>query len=114
MELLSLKEIAQACGGSFNNDCEINGVCIDTRKITKGCLFICIKGERFDAHQFAQEALDKGAGAVMIHKDISKISGIVQSTSATAEESAAASEELSGQALTLKSLVDGFVLKKNL
>lgn len=70
MELLSLKEIAQACGGSFNNDCEINGVCIDTRKITKGCLFICIKGERFDAHQFAQEALDKGAGAVMIHKDI--------------------------------------------
>ncbi|MDE6471091.1 MAG: UDP-N-acetylmuramoyl-tripeptide--D-alanyl-D-alanine ligase, partial [Eubacterium sp.] len=43
---------------------------IDTRKITDGCLFICIKGERFDAHQFAQEALDKGAAAVMIHSDI--------------------------------------------
>lgn len=70
MEILKLSEIAGACGGTFNNDCEINGVCIDTRKITKGCLFICIKGERFDAHDFAQEALDKGAAAVMIHRDI--------------------------------------------
>ncbi|MCH5321708.1 MAG: UDP-N-acetylmuramoyl-tripeptide--D-alanyl-D-alanine ligase, partial [Eubacterium sp.] len=70
MEILKLSEIADACGGKYNVDCEINGVCIDTRKITEGCLFICIKGERFDAHRFAQEALDKGAAAVMIHKDI--------------------------------------------
>lgn len=74
MNKLKLSEIANACSGTFNNDCEINGVCIDTRKITDGCLFICIKGERFDAHQFAQEALDKGAAAVMIHSDI-EISG---------------------------------------
>ncbi|MDE5984132.1 MAG: UDP-N-acetylmuramoyl-tripeptide--D-alanyl-D-alanine ligase [Eubacterium sp.] len=74
MNKLKLSEIANACAGTFNNDCEINGVCIDTRKITDGCLFICIKGERFDAHQFAQEALDKGAAAVMIHSDI-KVNG---------------------------------------
>lgn len=70
MEILRLSEIAQACGGSCNLDCDINGVCIDTRKITKGCLFICIKGERFDGHQFVQEALNKGAAAVMVHSDI--------------------------------------------
>lgn len=70
MEKLKLSEIAKACKGTYNNDCEINGVCIDTRKITKGCLFICIKGERFDAHQFAWEALEKGAAAVMIHRNI--------------------------------------------
>lgn len=70
MEILRLSEIANACGGTYNNDCDINGICIDTRKITSGCLFICIKGERFDAHQFAQEAIDKGAAAVMIHSDI--------------------------------------------
>lgn len=68
MEKLKLSEIAAACNGTYNTDCEINGVCIDTRKITKGCLFICIKGERFDAHQFAAEALEKGAAAVMIHQ----------------------------------------------
>lgn len=71
MELLRLSEIADACKGTFNNDCDVKGICIDTRKITKDCLFICIKGERFDAHQFAQEALDKGAAAVMIHSDVS-------------------------------------------
>lgn len=70
MEVLTLSEIAQACDGEFNKEAEINSVCIDTRKITKGCLFICIKGERFDAHQFADEALEKGAAAVMISEDI--------------------------------------------
>ncbi len=71
MEILKLSEIANACGGEYTSEAEINAVCIDTRKITKGCLFICIKGERFDAHEFADEALEKGAAAVMIDEDIS-------------------------------------------
>jgi UDP-N-acetylmuramoyl-tripeptide--D-alanyl-D-alanine ligase len=70
MDVLRLSEIASALNGSFNTDCEIYGICLDTRKITPGCLFICIKGERFDAHQFANEALEKGAAAVMINTDI--------------------------------------------
>ena len=70
METLTLKEIAIALGTTCEFDIEINAVCIDTRKITKGCLFICIKGERFDAHQFANEALKLGANAVMISEDI--------------------------------------------
>lgn len=84
MELLKLSEIAKACNGKFNNDCEINGVCIDTRKITKGCLFICIKGERFDGHSFANEALEKGAAAVMIHHEVENLNGnfvMVENTS---------------------------------
>lgn len=43
-----------------------------------------------------------------IDNDISQITGTVQSNSATAEESAAVSEELSGQASTLKDLVSRF------
>ncbi len=74
MEKLKLSEIAQACGGTFSEEAEVNAVCIDTRKITKGCLFICIKGERFDGHQFAGEAIEKGASAVMISNDI-QVSG---------------------------------------
>lgn len=42
-----------------------------------------------------------------------QISGVVQTNSATAEESAAASEELSGQANMLKQLVGGFKLRRN-
>lgn len=70
MEKLTLKEIADALGGECSRDVEINGVCIDTRKITKGCLFICIKGARFDGHDFAAQALALGAAAVMIHRDV--------------------------------------------
>ncbi len=70
MEKLKLSQIAPCLGATYNTDAEFNSVCIDTRKITKGCLFICIKGERFDAHQFADEALSLGAAAVMIHSDI--------------------------------------------
>lgn len=49
--------------------------------------------------------------AESVNSDINRISGVVQSNSATAEESAAASEELSGQAGMLKELVGTFKLK---
>lgn len=67
---LKLSEIAKCCNGTYNCDVEINSVVIDTRKIEKGCLFICIKGERFDAHQFIDEAFEKGAAAVMVSRDV--------------------------------------------
>jgi len=70
MEALRISEIAQVCDGTYNTDAEITSVAIDTRKIEKGSLFICIKGERFDAHQFIDEAFEKGAAAVMISADI--------------------------------------------
>ncbi|RZJ28917.1 MAG: UDP-N-acetylmuramoyl-tripeptide--D-alanyl-D-alanine ligase [Flavobacterium sp.] len=41
-------------------------VSIDTRKITPGCMFVAIKGERFDANTFAGEAIEKGASHVII------------------------------------------------
>ncbi len=59
-------------------------------------------------------AMASGEQAEMVNLitgEIENISGGVQSTSSTAEESAAASEELSGQAMTLKNLVDRFRLE---
>lgn len=49
---------------------------------------------------------------VQITQGIDQISSVVQTNSATAEESAAASEELSGQAEMLKSLIGGLQLRK--
>ena len=43
-----------------------NKVSIDTRKIEPNSFFVAIKGERFDANTFAKEALEKGAGCVVI------------------------------------------------
>ena len=44
---------------------------------------------------------------------IEQVSDVIQTNSATAEQSAAASEELSSQALMLKNMVDKFRLKSN-
>lgn len=41
-------------------------IAIDTRKIEPNSFFVAIKGERFDANTFAQEALQKGAQYVII------------------------------------------------
>lgn len=47
----------------------ISSVSIDSRKIGKECLFIAIKGERFDGHDFIEEAVRKKASAVMINRN---------------------------------------------
>jgi UDP-N-acetylmuramoyl-tripeptide--D-alanyl-D-alanine ligase len=43
-----------------------HNVSIDTRNIQPNSFFVAIKGERFDANTFAKEALEKGAGFVII------------------------------------------------
>ena len=43
-----------------------NSVSIDTRKIEENSMFFAIKGDRFDANTFAEEALKKGASFVII------------------------------------------------
>ncbi|MBQ4477503.1 MAG: UDP-N-acetylmuramoyl-tripeptide--D-alanyl-D-alanine ligase [Bacteroidales bacterium] len=41
-------------------------VCTDTRQLSKGCFFVCIKGDNFDGNTFAKDALEQGASFVLI------------------------------------------------
>ncbi len=43
-----------------------NGISTDTRKIKKGSIFFALKGENFNANEFALEALEKGASYAVI------------------------------------------------
>lgn len=72
MQSLALKEIAKTVNGQLNIDTNesIDNVCIDTRQITEGCLYIAIKGENFDGHDFIEKAFELGAKAVISHKKI--------------------------------------------
>lgn len=45
---------------------ESSGICTDTRKITKNCLFFALRGENFNGNTFAEEAIAKGALKVVI------------------------------------------------
>ncbi|MBW1709182.1 MAG: UDP-N-acetylmuramoyl-tripeptide--D-alanyl-D-alanine ligase [Deltaproteobacteria bacterium] len=45
-----------------------SGVSTDTRTIRRGELFVALKGERFDAHQYLRQAFDKGAAAAVVDR----------------------------------------------
>ncbi len=45
---------------------EITGVTHDTRAVTPGTLFCCVRGQRTDGHQLAPAALDAGAAALLV------------------------------------------------
>ncbi len=51
-------------------DLPYKGITVDSRKDCWQKLFLALKGERFDGHDFALEALQKGAWAVVLSKDI--------------------------------------------
>jgi UDP-N-acetylmuramoyl-tripeptide--D-alanyl-D-alanine ligase len=40
-------------------------ICTDSRKIVPGCLFVALKGEKFDAHEFIDSAVEAGAAGVV-------------------------------------------------
>ncbi|MFD1067231.1 UDP-N-acetylmuramoyl-L-alanyl-D-glutamate--2,6-diaminopimelate ligase [Oceanobacillus locisalsi] len=52
-------------------DVEIVNVEMDSRKVKPGSLFVCIDGYTVDGHDFLQQAMDKGAAAAVISKEVS-------------------------------------------
>jgi UDP-N-acetylmuramoyl-tripeptide--D-alanyl-D-alanine ligase len=44
-------------------------ISIDNRKIEPGCIFVAIKGEKFDGNSFAKSALEAGAAYAIIDND---------------------------------------------
>ncbi|MBR6512331.1 MAG: UDP-N-acetylmuramoyl-tripeptide--D-alanyl-D-alanine ligase [Clostridia bacterium] len=69
MKKVTTEEIARACGGLCTGHADITSVVIDNREVKPGSLFIAIKGERLDGHQFVEAAVEAGAAAVMVHND---------------------------------------------
>ena len=65
MEPIKLKHIAEAIGIMNESEREIERISTDTRTIVPGSLFLALKGERFDGHQFAQQAVEAGAEAII-------------------------------------------------
>lgn len=56
-------------------DRAVRAVTTDTRSLQPGDLFVALKGERFDAHDFLHDAVAKGAAALVVH-DVSRTAGL--------------------------------------
>lgn len=67
---MAVKAMDAKYSGSVSLDTAITGISTDTRKIQPGDLFVCLKGDHFDAHEFLSEARKKGAVAAVTEKRV--------------------------------------------
>ncbi|MGR5152727.1 UDP-N-acetylmuramoyl-tripeptide--D-alanyl-D-alanine ligase [Photobacterium swingsii] len=68
---VQLSHLANELGATLmGDDIQIASVSTDTRQIEQDALFIALKGERFDAHDFCQSAIDNGAKALLVSRHL--------------------------------------------
>ena len=85
---------------------EVNRIESDSRKVTEGCLFVCIKGYETDGHAYAEMAAQKGAAAILAQDEIS-VSCPVIYTENTRKAQAQACHVFHGKPFTVITLVLG-------
>lgn len=72
MENITVKDIVAMTGGVLlcgDENTEINDICINSKEIKEGDLFVPIIGERVDAHRFIESALEVGAATLTSEHD---------------------------------------------
>ncbi len=66
---VSLQQLATVLNAQLiGENIDIEDVSTDTRKLSSGCLFVALKGEKFDAHDYAADAVKGGAAALLVSK----------------------------------------------
>lgn len=66
---MKLKDLMLDCPEKFL-ETEITGVTDDSRKVSSGNLFVCVKGPVADGHNYATKALENGAAAIITERDL--------------------------------------------
>ncbi len=64
-------QVVQATGATRTRAGErvsYSAVCTDSRSLTPGCLFVALKGDTFDAHDFVPQAIVQGAAGVVVQQ----------------------------------------------
>ncbi len=68
MTMMKLDRAARATGGEATAAVAFDAVGSDTRALAKGQLFVALRGERFDGHDFVRQAIEGGAAAAMVDR----------------------------------------------
>lgn len=68
---LTLEQLAEATSGTITSlhNKAFSGVTTDSREDVSGKLFIALKGDLHDGHQYINDVISKGAAAVLIHDE---------------------------------------------
>ncbi len=69
--MMDMQVVAQAVNGTqFGENSLIHDVSTDSRTITNGCLFVALRGETFDGHQFVRDAVKSGAAGALVDQSM--------------------------------------------
>lgn len=72
-------EIARALGAvpiHSRPEIQLEGVSIDSRSLQSGNLFVCVRGQRTDGHQYIKQALAAGAGGLVLEEEALAAGGL--------------------------------------
>jgi UDP-N-acetylmuramoyl-tripeptide--D-alanyl-D-alanine ligase len=76
--VLTEKAVRSALGLDGGSEAvRYSSIATDTRTLPPGALFVALKGERFDAHQFLPAARDAGAVAAVVETGTPPLAGLV-------------------------------------
>lgn len=82
MNIEKLLENVKVCQSHITQNSDISSVCIDSRKVNNGAMFIAIKGIDNDGHSYIGKAIENGAAAI-VYQD-SSYDEIITSNGVTA------------------------------
>ncbi|HEY5815132.1 MAG TPA: UDP-N-acetylmuramoyl-L-alanyl-D-glutamate--2,6-diaminopimelate ligase [Solirubrobacterales bacterium] len=71
-----MEELAAVAGGApvvGDGATEVEELAYDSRRVRAGTLFFCVPGEKSDGHEFASAAVEAGAGALVVERELGEL-----------------------------------------
>jgi len=73
-----LAELARVTGGALHGaNAAFGAVTTDSRTLEPGALFVALRGERFDGHEFVAQAAARGAAGVLVGRSVAAVAAQV-------------------------------------
>lgn len=75
--MFDLERIARITDGDFSGrkaNCQLSGISTDSRNLLSGALFVPLRGERFDGHDYLSQAVKNGAAACLSEEVVAGLS----------------------------------------
>jgi UDP-N-acetylmuramoyl-tripeptide--D-alanyl-D-alanine ligase len=97
-----LSSVADTVGGLLSGpDARVSGVAVDSREVHPGSLFVALRGERVDGHDFLDRAFEAGAAGALVERDPGGKPAVVVDDTESAMRSLAVDERASMKATVI-------------
>ena len=78
---MKLKELLGGCTlRSFPEsaaEAEVTGISSDSRSVKEGDIYVCLRGSRYDGHDFAAQAVLHGASFILAERNIDSVENVI-------------------------------------